>query len=101
MPLHNAPYNKFNQENHAKEDGVVEFGILNNIGFIQRKMYGIQIKDENDLAREIARIANISRQLAYMMEVRGKGMSQDEAYQQLVHSASLFKAVLAYVKGAE
>jgi len=101
MPLHNAPYGEFNKKHHTEEDGVVEFSVLNNIGFIQRNIYEIKIKDENGLAREIARIANISRQLAYKMEARGKGMSQDEAYKQLFHSASLLKAVLEYVKGTK
>jgi hypothetical protein len=98
MPLHNAPDDLFNQEHHSKNDGIVEFSVLNNIGFIQRNMYEIKIQNERDLAREIARIANISRRLAYKLKKENRDMTQDEAYKQLSHSASLLKAVLTYAK---
>lgn len=101
MPLHNAPYGDFNKTHHSKNDGIVEFSVLNNIGFIQRNMYEIKIKNERDLAREIARIANISRQLAYKLEKENRDMTQDETYKQLFHSASLLQAVLAYAKGTK
>jgi len=100
-PLHNAPDDLFNKKHHSKNDGIVEFSVLNNIGYIQRNMYEIQIETERDLAREIARIANISRRLAYKLEKENRDMTQDEAYKQLAHSASLLKAVLAYAKGTK
>lgn len=100
-PLHNAPHDDFNKKQHSKNDGVVECSALNNIGFIQRNVYEIKIENERDLARQIARIANISRQLAYKLEKENRDMTQDEAYKQLFHSASLFKAVLAYAKGTK
>ena len=100
-PLHNAPDDLFNKKHHSKNDGIVEFSVLNNIGYIQRNMYEIQIENERDLAREIARIANISRRLAYKLEKENRDMTQDEAYKQLAHSASLLKAVLAYAKGTK
>jgi hypothetical protein len=99
MPLHNIPYgdNKFNnKKRHTDNDGVVEWSALNNIGLIQKYMYKIEIKSEGDLAREIARIANLSRQLACKMEKENRNMEQDEAYMQLSHSASLLKAVLMF-----
>ena len=99
MPLHNSPYgdNKFNNKiRHTDNDGIVEWSALNNIGLIQKHMYKIEIKSEEDLAREIARIANVSRQLACKMEKENRNMEQDEVYVQLSHSASLLKAVLTY-----
>ncbi len=96
MPLHNSPYNAFNQKHHAKNDGTIEFSVMNNIGFIQKNMYEIQIKSEEDLAREIARIANLSRQLAIKLEKEDRDMTSEEAYAQISHSASLLRAVLLY-----
>lgn len=100
-PLHNAPHDDFNKKHHGKNDGVVEFSVLNNIGFIQKNVYEIKIENEMDLARQIARIANISRQLAYKLEKENRDMTQDEAYKQLFYSASLLKAVLEYAKGTK
>jgi hypothetical protein len=101
MPLHNAPDGPFNKKHHSKNDGIIENSVLNNIGFIQRNMYEIKIQNERDLAREIARIANKSRQLAYKLDNENRDMTQDEAYKQLYYGASLFKAVLAYAKGTK
>jgi hypothetical protein len=52
---------------------------------------------EQDLAREIARIANLSLALGYKLEDEGRLLTKEEAYQQLSHSASLMKAVLVYL----
>ena len=101
MPLHNAPNGDFNKIHHSNNDGIVEYSVLNNIGFIQRNMYEIKIQNENDLAREIARIANLSRQLANKLEKENRDMTQEEAYKQLFQSASLLKAVLGYAKGTK
>jgi hypothetical protein len=98
MPLHNTPYNEFNKTHHVANDGIIDFGILNNIGYIQRNMYEIVIENESDLAREIARIANIAHQFGMKLEHENRDMTPDEAYTQIVHSASLFKAVLRYIK---
>jgi hypothetical protein len=100
MPLHNMPYGKFNdKDRHSRYDGTIELSVLNNIGLIQKNMYEIKIRNESDLIREVARIANISHQLALKLEKDNKDMmSQDEAYAQIYHSASLLKAVLTYVK---
>ena len=61
-------------------------------------MYPIVIRDEDDLAREIARIANIARQLGLKIKSENRDMTQDEAYTELSHSASLLRAVLSYAK---
>jgi len=69
--------------------------VLNNLDKIQ--IYPIEIKSEQDLAREIARIANLSLVLGYKLEDEGRLLTKEEAYQHLSHSASLMKAVLAYL----
>lgn len=99
MPFHNMPYGKFNdRDRHTRNDGTIEFGVLNNIGLIQKNIYEIKIHSESDLAREIARIANISHQFALKLEKENRNMTQEEAYTQIYHSASLLKAVLTYAK---
>jgi hypothetical protein len=50
------------------------------------------------LAKEIARIANISIKKGYRLEKENRLLTKDEAYEQISHSASLFKAVLRYVE---
>jgi len=97
MPLHNTPYDKFNKERHTVNDGIVECNALNNIGFIQRSTYEIKIESEGDLAAEIARIAETARKLGRKIRKENRNMSQAEAYTQIIHSASLFRAVLRYV----
>ena len=54
---------------------------------------------EEDLAKEIARIANLSIALEYKMEDENRVLTKEEAYEQIGHSASLFKGILEYVKG--
>jgi hypothetical protein len=64
-------------------------------------MYKITLRDdhfEEDLSLEIARIANISRLLGYKMRAENRDMTPQEAYVQLGHSASLFRAVLRHYK---
>lgn len=97
MPLHNSPYNDYNKTRHSINDGVIESSVRNNIGYIQRNMENISITCEADLAREIAKVANTSRQLAVKIEEEKRDMTQSEAYVQVTRSASLFKAVLKYV----
>jgi hypothetical protein len=95
QPLHHTLYNDFNRQNHDKIDGTVNDEVLHNLDKI--KIYPIVIKSEQDLAREIARIANLSLVLGYKLEDEGRLLTREEAYQQLSHSASLMKAVLDYV----
>jgi len=99
MPLHNIAYDDFNEYHHQANDGIVEDTILNEPEKITGHMYFITLskKDfETDLAREIARIANLSRMLGYKLRAEKRDMTKQEAYIQLGHSASLFKAVLQH-----
>lgn len=95
MPLHHTLYEDFNKRNHSKMDGIVNDEVFDNLDKI--KIYPIEIKTEQDLAKEIARIANQSLVLGYKLEDEGRMLTKEEAYQQLTHSASLMKAVLEYV----
>jgi hypothetical protein len=99
MPLHNIAYDDFNEYHHEVNDGIVEDTILNEPEKIAGHMYLITLskKDfEADLAREIARIANLSRKLGYKLRERKRDMTKQEAYVQLGHSASLLRAVLLH-----
>lgn len=97
QPLHNISYDNFNKAHHSINDGIVEGEVLDKISEIQKNMYEIKLKPnhfEEDLAKEIARIANISRVLGLKLRAENRDMTQKEAYAQLGHSASLLKAVL-------
>ncbi len=98
QPLHNVPHDGFNTSHHPFNDGVVDSDILNNLQEIRKRMYRITLRPdhfEDDLAKEIARIANVSRQLAFKIKAEDRDMTKEEAYVQLGHSASLLRAVLA------
>ncbi len=95
QPLHNTAYNNYNKQNHTDTDGIINDEVLSNPALI--KMYPIEIHSEEDLAREIARIANISLKLGYKLEREERMLSRQEAYQQISHSASLFSAILKFV----
>jgi hypothetical protein len=100
QPLHNLQYDQFNKTHHSANDGIVDEDILEKIKVIEKNMYEIKLSSDNfetDLAKEIARIANISRQLAFKMKAENRDMTKEEAYVQLGHSASLLKAVLSVV----
>lgn len=96
MPLHNTLYNSFNREHHNAMDGIVNDEALDHLAEI--KIYPIAIKSEDDLVREIVRIANLSMKLGYQLEKENRMPSKEEAYVQLGHSASLLRAILEYVK---
>ena len=99
MPLHNIAYDDFNEQHHNANDGVVEDTILKEPEKVTGHVYPITLskKDfEADLAREIARIANLSRILGYKLRVEKRDMTKEEAYIQLGHTASLLKAVLQH-----
>ncbi len=59
--------------------------------------YEITIQSEADLSREVARIANLSKQLGHTLEAQNRRMTREEAYRQLGHSVSLLKAILKMV----
>jgi hypothetical protein len=99
MPLHNIAYDDFNEEHHDANDGIVEDTILKEPEKITGHMYPITLSKNNfeaDLAREIARIANLSRKLGYKLREEKRDMTKQEAYVQLGHSASLLRAVLLH-----
>jgi len=97
QPLHNIEYNAFNQARHKDIDGIVDDGILDHLDKI--KVYPIRIDSDDALAKEIARIANQAMALGYKLEDENRLLTKEEAYQQLGHSASLFRAILQHVAG--
>jgi hypothetical protein len=100
QPLHNIPYDDFNRKHHVVNDGTVNREALDNVDKIKKNMYPIQLsgdKFEEDLAREIARIANLSRHLGLRLKKENRDLTKEEAYIQLGHSASLMKAVLKHL----
>jgi hypothetical protein len=99
-PLHNVLYDDFNKQHHPANDGIVNAEVMENLDRIKANMPYIKLsKDnfENDLAREIARIANNARQLGHKLQKENRNMTKEEAYKQLGQSASLFHAVLKYL----
>jgi len=101
QPLHNIPYDDYNKTWHSLTDGVVEETVWNESEKIVEHMYDIRLSGETfeeDLAREIARIANLTRKLGYTLREENRTMTKEEAYKQLGHSASLLKAVLQHVQ---
>jgi len=96
QPLHNISYDEFNKKYHRPIDGVINDEVLDNLSGI--KIYPITVRSEADLAREIARIANLAIALANRLEAENRMITKEEAYRQISHSASLLRAILAYVK---
>jgi hypothetical protein len=94
QPVHNIEHNLFNFTYHKEIDGIVDEGILGNLDKI--KIYPITIISEEGLAKEIARIANLSMALGYKLEDEYRVLTKEEAYEQLSHSASLLKAIIKY-----
>ena len=63
-------------------------------------MYPINLRPdffEEDLSKEIARIANLSRKLGHNLKTENRDMTKEEAYVQLGHSVSLLRAILKYL----
>jgi len=99
QPFHNTPYDDFNKTHHARNDLIIGHEVLNNIAEIKKYMYPIELRPkhfEKDLSKQIARIANLSRHLGYKLKKEKRDMTKKEAYTQVGHSASLFKAILKY-----
>jgi hypothetical protein len=97
QPFHNIPYDSFNKARHDRNDGIVDAGVLENLHRLEENMYPISLNPddfEKDLAKEIARIANISRRLGNELKRQDRDMTAEEAYRQLGHSASLLRAIL-------
>jgi hypothetical protein len=95
MPLHNTLFDSFNRAHHAQIDGIINDEVLDNL--VKIKIYPITINSEEDLAKETARIANLSIELGYRLERENRLLTKEEAYEQISQSASLFKGILGYV----
>ena len=94
QPLHNIIYSPYNKKFHLQTDGLLQNEIFDHPEKIT--LHPITIKSENDLAREVARIANLSIQKGYQLEKENRLMTREEAYECISRSASLFKAILDY-----
>lgn len=99
-PEHNITYSKIfhDESDQMLEDDLADELFIVNSNKIISYMYPVNIRDnywEEDLAKEIARIANLSRQLGQKYRAASKNMTKEEAFIQLGHSASLLKAVLS------
>ena len=81
MPLHNTLFDSFNRQHHTATDGIVEDEVLNHLDRI--KIYFIKITSEDDLIKEIARIATLSMKLGYQLEAENRALTKEEAYVQL------------------
>lgn len=92
MPLHNMPYDDFNKRNHSAVDGIVNRDILDHPGRI--RLYPVTVNSEEDLARVIARVANLAIALGEKLKTEDRLPRTAEAYEQLGHSASILRAVL-------
>lgn len=100
QPLHNIPYDRFNQTRHNANDGIVDKEILDHPDKLEKYLYPVRIRRghfEEDMAKEIAIIANRARALGYTLKKEQRNMTEEEAYIQLGQSASLLKAVIDYL----
>ena len=101
QPQHNSSLDGFSKMHHGANDGIVESEALQRIDKIAKNMYPITLRTdhfEEDLAKEIAGIANLTRNLDNKLRKDNRNLTPEEAYEQLGHSASLFKAVLNWPK---
>jgi hypothetical protein len=96
QPLHNTAYDTFNWRHHKEIDGIINDEVLDNLDRI--KIYPIKIESEEDLAKEVAKIANDAKELGYKLEEENRLLTKNEAYRQISRSASLFRAILDYVE---
>lgn len=96
QPLHNTLFNPFNRKYHVKFDGIIDKDVMSNLQRIE--LYPIIIDSEATLAKEVARIANLSLKLAAQVESEDRLLTEEEAYKQISHSASLLKGILEYVR---
>ncbi len=98
MPLHNIEYDTFNKTHHSAIDGIVNDGILDRWERI--RLYPVPVRSEKDLAREVARIANLSIRLGETIRAGNRLLTEAEALEQLSHSASVLRGVLEYTGAA-
>ena len=95
QPLHNTLYNSYNRKYHQTTDGIINDEVLDNVDKI--KIYPIKVESEKDLANEIASIANLSLKKGYQIQDEKRLLTKQEVYEQISHSASLFKAIMEYM----
>ncbi len=98
MPLHNIEYDAFNKINHSAIDGIVNDGILDHLERI--RIYSVTVTSEQDLAREVARVANLSIRLGEKIRAENRLLTEAEALEQLSHSASILRGVVEYTGAA-
>lgn len=101
MPLHNTAYDQFNKDHHNINDGIIESTVRSRVAYIRSMMKPPVIRNEKDLAREIAVIAETARALGKKMRSENRDMTTEEAYTQVISSASLFNAILAWLGSVE
>jgi len=94
QPLHHTPFNSYNRRHHRLTDGIIDDEVRAQLYRI--KPYRIDIDSEEDLIREVVRIANLSLTLAHTLEKENRLLTKAEAYEQIGHSASLLKAILRF-----
>lgn len=73
-PLHNTTYNEFNKKHHRFNDGIIDDEIADNIQKII--IEEIPINNIDDIANEIAKIANVSKDLGYRLEKENRDMTK-------------------------
>jgi hypothetical protein len=95
QPLHNTVYNNFNKKYHLTIDLMIKPEQLNSKNGI--KIYPVSIMNEDDLAQNIADIANISIKLGYQIERENRSLTTAEAMDQISHSASLLKGLIEHI----
>ncbi len=95
QPLHHLPQDDYNRKHHAASDGIVNREALRM--FKRIPLYSIAIGSEEDLAREIARIAQLSLKLGCTLRKEDRLIDREQAWEQLGHSASLLRAVLRWL----
>lgn len=98
MPLHNTAYDGFNKARHSANDGVIEGSVRDNVGFIRRMMRPPVIDSEEALAREVAAVAESARMLGGTLRRENRDMTVEEAYAQVIRSASLLRAILDWTE---
>ncbi len=98
MPLHNTPYDAFNKARHSANDGVIDATVRDSVAVIRSRMRPIVIRNRQELARQIALVAESARKLGVRMRKENRDMTSEEAYAQVVRSASLLQAIIVYAE---
>lgn len=101
QPQHNTPHDRFNRSHHEANEAIAENLVLNSPRNIKETMYTIVLRAdhfEEDLAKEIARTANLARELDDKLRKDNRNMTPAEVYRQLGHSSSLLAAILNFLK---